>query len=595
MTLAVRVVAESSLLQLDREFDFLVPEELKAIVQFGQRVSFRFGRSKTPHTGFISKVLNKSQYATGYIDGLVSTVPVLTQEILDFSRQVADRQCVAIGEILQLAIPDHMARTKVEHSLPSLKIPPSAVTREVVLTGPQIKIGEEFFPSWMELFLRRAKAAREVGHSSILIVPEQADLEAVLRCAVSLAIEVTAWETRQRSARYRTFHSILNQTAIVVGTRSAIYAPVGNLGLVAVADDFDESYREVGSPHTNLRDLALLRATDKSSLLFAAPYRSVELQRLVEIGYLRDATVPFKPLRISFTEHGVRLDDAGYRLAKESLSKGTLLVLLPRKGSSSAVYCATCGERLKCDCGGFVWEPVQGKFSCRLCEKVHFACPACRSTSLRRGRSGSSRTRSEIGKMFPGAAIYEATAEQTPQIESKKNQVVVATPGSAPRLKSGYSGLLILDTDVWLSAQHLRAEQFAIRDWFEAIELLNPEARVVFSGLGSTLGKPLSLGQMSQLAKASFLEAKQLSLPPAVRVAEISGTKEAISKCLAAVQRLGAEVIRTDGSSALIRFSYAKGKSIAAEIRTFATAAKAIKRGPKNVRGFNVVMDSEVF
>lgn len=595
MSLAVRVVVESPLLQLDREFDFLVPDDLKASVRFGQRVSFRFGRSKSPQTGFITKVLSKSQYATGFIDGLVSVIPVLTQEILDFARQVAARQCVAIGEILQLAIPDHMARTAVEETPAPPKVSLSELTREVVLTGPQVKVGEEFFPSWMKNFLERARAMNGLGHSSILIVPEQSDLEAVIRCAENLGIQVTAWETKQRSTRFRIFHSILNKTVIVVGTRSAIYAPVANLGLVAVADDADDSYREVGSPHTHLRDLALLRAADKASLLFAAPYRSVELQRLVEIGYIKDVTAAFKPLRIAFTDHGVRLDDAGFRLTKESLTKGTLLVLLPRKGVSSAVYCASCGERLKCECGGFVWEPTDGEYSCRLCKKVHFACPDCRSTSLKRGRSGSSRTRSEIGKMFPGASIYEATAERAPEIESKRNQVVVATPGSAPRLQAGYSGLLVLDTDVWLSAQTLRAEQVAIRDWFEALELLNPDSRVVFSGLGSALGKPLALGQLIPLAKAAYLESKQLSLPPAVRVAQISGTKEAIGKCLVAVKRLGAEVIQTDGLSALIRFNYAKGKTIATEIRSHATAAKAIKRGQKNVRGFNVVMDSEVF
>ena len=594
MSLAVRVVVESPLLQLDREFDFLVPSELEDEVRFGQRVSFRFGRSKSPQTGFITEVLPNSPYATGSIDSLISPIPVLTEEILTFARQVADRQCVAIGEILQLAIPENMSRTKIDQPVVAQRTEPVKVYREVLLTGPQVDVGGQLFPSWMQFFLGRASEQLLAGNSSLLLVPEQSDVESMAKCAELMNVPAVVWVTRQRSKRFQVFHSLLRSQAVVIGTRSAIYAPVANLGLVAVADDADESYREVGSPHTHLRDLALLRAGDRSSILFAAPYRSVELERLVEIGYLKDITKTSRPVRASFTEPGVRLDESSVNLAKQALREGTLLVLLPRKGVSSAIFCASCGERLKCGCGGFVWEPTEGNFACRLCAKPHIACPACRSNSLRRGRSGSTRTTSEIGKMFAGAKIYEATGDKTLELKSLRNQVVVATPGSAPRLPGGYAGLVILDTDIWLSAQHLRAEQIAIRDWFEAVELLNPEGRVIFSGLGSQLGKPLCLGQLREIARAGYLEAKQLGLPPSVRVAQLSGDKPTVSNCLAALRALGVSVIRNEGQKALIKFDYSMGKSVAAEIRGFAAAAKAIRRGQKNVRGFSVVMDSEV-
>lgn len=594
MSLAVRVAVESPLLQLDREFDFLVPEKLHERIKFGQRVAFRLGRSKALQTGFIIEVLESSAYATGHIDSIVSETPVLREEILDFARQVSARQCVALGEILQLAVPDHMARTKTSEVAMAISKPVRQVTREVVLTGPQVKVGHCLYPSWMELFLRKASSLSTDGYSSLVLVPEQSDVDSLVQLAEYLNVRVTVWETRQRSKRFQVFHAVLGATAIVIGTRSAIYAPVANLALIAVADDADDSYREVGSPHTHLRDLALIRAGDHSSIIFAAPYRSVELQRLVEIGYLKEFDAPFKPLRMAFSDPGIRIDDASLKLARESLRSGTLLVLVPRKGMSSALFCSTCGERMKCPCGGFVWEPRSDHYECRICSKPQIACAACRSTSLRRGRSGSTRTTAEIGKMFPGTAIFEASGERKPEIESKSNQVLVATAGSAPRLSDGYSGLLILDTDVWLSAQHLRAEQLAVRDWFEAIELLHPNARVVFAGLGAQLGKPLALGHLREMARTAYLESKQLGLPPAVRVAELSASKENLAKCLDALRKMGVETIRNDGVTALIRFDYAKGAAVTSEIRGFATAAKAIQRGVKNVRGFTVKMDSEV-
>lgn len=90
MPKAVRVSVESPLMQLDREFDFLVPEELQSQVSFGQRVSFRFGRTKVKQTGFITELLTESKFATNPIDTIVSSYPVLTKEILAFARRVAD-------------------------------------------------------------------------------------------------------------------------------------------------------------------------------------------------------------------------------------------------------------------------------------------------------------------------------------------------------------------------------------------------------------------------------------------------------------------------------------------------------------------------
>jgi primosomal protein N' (replication factor Y) len=358
-----------------------------------------------------------------------------------------------------------------------------------------------------------------------------------------------------------------------------------------VADDSDDSYREVGSPHTHARDLALLRAGKNVSLLFAAPYRSVEVQRLLEIGYLKEIEDQRQIPRISFNNSPERIDDASLKLAKEALDKGTLLILLPRKGASSAVFCATCGERLKCGCGGYIWEASEGKFACRICGRATTSCSECRSTSLRRGRSGSGRTTAEIGKMFPGATIYEASGGKVLEVPARKNQVVVATPGSAPRLDSGYAGLIVLDSEIWLAMQSLRAEQNALRDWFEAMELLSPSARVHFSGLGDYLGKPIALGQQRELARTTYLESKKLRLPPAVRTVYLSGSREALAKLINSLERIGADTLRNEGTNALLRFDYKFGAEIAKEIRAVALATKSEKRGAKNVRGLVVSMD----
>ena len=592
MPRAVSVAVESPLLQLDRDFHFLVPDGLEP--RFGQRVRFPFGRGKKELTGFVLEVLESSEYASSTISAIVDPRPVLTPEIYKFARAVADRQVVAIGEILALAVPDHMPRVKLEDSDLSL-LPPGELDlrREATLDScRQVMVGDSYYPSWAELFLSRAKELLEQNRSTIIIVPETDDAQMLQELAAKLDLDVELiLPGAKRSERFKTFHRLLDRVSVVVGTRSAVYAPVAQLGLIAVADDLDDSHREVGSPHTHLRDLALMRAGDSASVLFASPYRSVELQRLVEIGYLSEMEGPDRPLRIAFTEPGLRIDETSFKLVRESLREGPLLVLLPRKGMATAAWCEGCGERQRCSCGGFIWEPRQAVFACRLCGRVHVSCPGCQHRSFRPGRKASGRTVAELGKAFPNAVVMEATADHRPSSVGKPNQIVIATPGSAPRTANGYSALLILDPDVWLSAQSLHAEQFALRDWSEAMQLLNPDARVVVAGLGAHLGQPLSLWQHREMARTALREAKQLGLPPATRCVTLIGTRQILDRAEQALSSLGCKRLGQSEDSLSFTFSYQQGPAVAKELRAVATAAGARETASGKQRGLKIAMD----
>ena len=592
MPKAVSVAVESPLLQLDRDFHFLLPKDTE--LSFGQRVRFPFGRSKKELTGFVLEEIPESEFAASPISAVVDERPVLRRDVYQFCRAVADRQVVALGELLAQAIPDHMPRVKFEiPEVLSLPAEPIDVTREVMLdTARQTEIDGAFYPRWCELFLSRANQMLQKNRSTIIVLPESDDVEMLNKAAKAMGIDVELMLPGcKRSERFKTFHALLDRVKIVIGTRSAIYAPVAQLGLVAVADDLDDSLREVGSPHTQIRDLALMRAGDKASVLFASPYRSLELQRLVEIGYLKEIEAEDRPLRISFTEPGLRIDEASFKLVRDSLKQGPRLVLLPRKGMASAAWCASCGERQRCACGGFIWEPKAGVFACRLCGKIHLSCQSCSHRSFRPGRKASGRTVAELGKAFPNSVVMEATAEHKPSGVGKANQIVIATPGSAPRTPKGYSALLILDPDVWLSAQSLQAEQFALRDWTEAMQLLNPSARVVISGLGSHLGQPLSLWQHRELASAALGEAKQLGLPPANRCVTLTGQAATLQKVASVLGSMGCQRLSQSDTSATFTFTYRQGPEVARELRALALATSARETSSGKQRGLKIAMD----
>ncbi len=604
-----RVVVESDLLQLDREFDFLVPKNLADSVQVGQRVRFQLGRTKKLASGFIASLPTESSFATSELVEIVDPEPVVTQEIFRLARQVANRQAVALGEILQQAVVEHMPRIpkpiydpipEALVDVPSLPGITSLPSRSAVLTSARSLTHEGMrYPDWCWLFLRAAVEAIEAGKSALLIVPERDQINQLAALLSSMGLEnlISTWlPGEKKSDRFTNFHrALIQDKSIVIGSRSAIYAPVRNLGVIALFDDGDDSLREQGSPYTHAREIALMRATDDVKLLFAANYRSLEIQRLVEIGYLKDMEIKLPPARISYSAPAQRLDAASFKLMREALEVGPVLVLIPRKGNSATVYCAGCDQRLVCNnCRGPIWENEIGEYRCRVCQGISHSCAACGSNKLRRGRTGSTRTAAEFGKAFPGITISEFTSDTKPTAIKKSKHLILATPGSAPRVQQGYAALLILDSDVWLAMPQLRSEQTAVRDWMEAIELLSDTGRAHIAGVDQDLGQALSLGQHRPLAVSAFREVNSLSLPPAARIATLEGTQDTITQALDVANKAGAIVLRSnlsDSASALIRFSYSQGAEVSASLKALALKTNARLVGANKRRGLKIVMD----
>lgn len=610
MSRFARVVVESDLLQLDREFDFIVPAELGEAIRFGQRVTFLLGRAKKEQSGFVIEVRESSEYATTELIAISSFIPVLTRDLLEFCKAVSLRQCVALGEVLKAAIPEHMPRAALakvtelprpEEIEPLIKLDSPCTNRAAVLgSARSVSAYGELYPDWAIFFLQQSQQILATGKSAIVIAPETAEVDLLAELAAKMGLGdyvVKMIPGAKKSERYKAFHRTLgNQLSLVIGTRSAIYSPVLDLGLIALFDDLDESLKEQGSPFTHARELALMRAGKNVDLLFAANYRSVEIQRLISFGYLSDHSVLLPPPRISFTEPGERVDQSAFRLIREQLLKGPVLVLMPRKGSSAAVFCSVCDEKLRCSrCGGWIWEPSQNRFECRICKVATESCSACKSSNFRKGRTGSNRTVSELGRAFPQILISEATADRQPSNLDQRHQIIVATPGAAPRVRGGYAGVVVLDPDVWLAMQSMRAELNAIRDWQEAIELMAPDGRALISGLGATLGIPLSLQQHRELALQALRELTTLKLPPVVRVCLLTGSPQTITEALEISTKLGATTLRSDLglAEALVSFSYGVGPELSKQLRALALKTNARLVGANRRRGLRVAMDDQ--
>lgn len=608
-----RVVIESPLPQLGGEFDYLVPKELKDSVQFGCRVAVPIGRAKQLVTAFVVDLLPQSDFAKRELAQVLGP-PMLTPELLECCRLAARRQVVTLGEFLRLAAPTFMPTQQISDGYePVTEL--SVANKSDFFTANLPEQGNLAYLSsplptlvqdklvfdWVRLFLKVALDHLNLGESTILIVPEESDFDPVIAGAAyfGIASAVAVLQDKRRAARYRDFWAARNGAArIFLGTRSAVLHPAKNLGLIGIFDDLDESLRSRSSPYIHARELALIRAqTSGARVIMAAHYRSLEVQRLVDIGYASELPSAARPPRISHFNSTERLPTEFFKLVRTALESGSALALVPNTAWSTVASCSSCQQSTRCQvCSGPAFMPGPEKVECRLCGSRILACGSCGSRNLRSGLPGAARVAAELGRAFPGTVVRDLSGD-APRTKVGKHEIVVATPSAAPRLARGYACVAVLDCSRWLSRPSLRAEQFAIRDWQEAISLVAPSGRVGLFGVPDDFGKILSVQGFLRHAALQLSELAKLKLPPAWRICRVTGPEELVSLAATGAESAGAEVVLRAPSNAaavpselLLRFRYQDGFKVADALHEVAIRS-SLKGAAAGRRRLKIAMD----
>lgn len=593
-----RVAIDSPLPQLDRLFDYEIADELRGSITVGSRVRVPFGRGAALSDGFVVELVRESEFQgkLARLEELVSAVSVLQPEIYQLCRAVADRQAVTIADVFKLAIPTRSVAVEkkwlANQQQPPLINPKRAAAsqRAFVFIEPRTN---ELGPIWVQQLVSRAVSNLESGESTILVVPDYRDqavllAELVQRTDATNVVDYTSQQTN--SLRYSAFLRCLGaEPAIVVGSRAALYAPVTNLGEIVLWDDGDSNLQEPTSPYTHARDVALIRQSQTgANLMFAAHARSSEAERLVEIGYLKDITIPFAVPKLAISETNARVDSLAWQAIRRALDQGdTVLVQVASRGQSVSAYCAGCGDRAKCaNCAGPLWIDSHNQPRCRWCNahNLGFSCPACNNRGLKQGRAGATRTSAEFGKAFPGTKIIESNGDNRLESLSPGKKIVVSTPGAEPRVEGGYGAVVLLDCNELLSRDNLRASEDAIRIWSNAIALMKSGGLAVAVGLQGFLGQKFALWSQAEIAQHEYLSRVELRFPPFIRMASLSGERELLAKVLEALpaelEVLGPMPVTTKNAAAddwraLIRYEYAQGAALATTLKAQVLLATA--------------------
>jgi primosomal protein N' (replication factor Y) (superfamily II helicase) len=280
-----------------------------------------------------------------------------------------------------------------------------------------------------EIYLNAIEAALAEGRSALLLVPEIALTPAMAgqffsRFGDRVAILHSAFTDVERSEQWRRIRS--GGASVVVGTRSGVFAPVRNLGLIVVDEEHDGSYKQEETPRYNGRDVAIVRAQSAGAcVVLGSATPSLESRYNAERGKYTLLEVPCRiesrpmpaveliDMRQEFLEtrkqntFSRRLIDA----LRQRLDRGEqTIVLLNRRGFSSFVACRACGERVQCmNCSlTLTYHKRDRRLLCHCCgyaEKVPSVCPKCQSDHIYFLGVGSERVEEELHREFPTARI----------------------------------------------------------------------------------------------------------------------------------------------------------------------------------------------
>jgi primosomal protein N' (replication factor Y) len=419
-------------------FDYRLPEALRADVGIGSMLVVPFGRRQV--LGVVVGLADSSEVAEKKLLAPLRVLddgpPALPVDLVALAEWIAAEYCSTVARALGLVLPPGAARrlsgrkrravTRPQH-LPvgarSPRAPELTLDQQVALAPVIAALAERRAEQRLlhgvtgsgktEVYLRAADAALAQGRGAIVLVPEIALTPQIVgrfieRFGDTVAVLHSRLTLGQRYAEWRRLRG--GEARVCVGPRSAVFAPIEDLGLIVVDEEHDSSYKHEGDPRYDARDVAAERAERCGAVLLlgSATPRPESVQRLplsvlprrvdgrplpaVQVLDMRGEAQGLHPL-------------TAQALAEVRAERGKAIVLLNRRGWSNFLSCRSCGRVWSCpECDvALVLHRAMGYLACHHCghrEQVPACCCDCSSTAVARHGAGTERLAHELAHVF---------------------------------------------------------------------------------------------------------------------------------------------------------------------------------------------------
>jgi primosomal protein N' (replication factor Y) len=296
-----------------------------------------------------------------------------------------------------------------------------------------------------EIYLQAIRAALDLGHSAIVLVPEISLTPQTVerfkgRFAEARDTVAVLHSHLSGGERHDEWHKIHSGRArIVIGARSAVFAPLKNLALIIVDEEHETTYKQEEAPRYHARDVAVVRAKiEKCAVVLGSATPSLESYHNATTGKYKLATLTQRvderqmPLMRIVDLRLERRKEKTMSILSEKLlpaiadrlgKREQTILFLNRRGFSTSLLCSNCGEARDCpNCSvALTFHRHVARLSCHLCghtAAVPKKCPACGKDALIYAGFGTEKVESTVAQIFPKAVVRRMDADSMTRKEA---------------------------------------------------------------------------------------------------------------------------------------------------------------------------------
>ena len=509
----IGVLVELSNKNIDKIFDYSVPDNLKDKIKVGIRVKVPFGKMELE--GFVIEIKNSSDISVKDILEVVDDEVILNEELLELGKKIQEDTLSTLISCYQIMLPKalkakngmvinkkfdtyyylnkdivcygklsasqdriinlcmekeyDLRKELVDISLSSLNTlikknillekklehyrlsynekiePKKELTEDQMKVVNEVLLNKGYCPYLLygvtgsgktEVYMELIEDALNRGKTSIVLVPEisltpQMVLRFQKRFGDNIAAIHSALSDGEKYDEWRRI--VKGEAKIVIGARSAIFAPLKNIGMIIIDEEHSDSYKQDDSnPRYSAKDVALIRAKyHDCPLIMGSATPSLEAFARAKKGVFKLLELPNringKELpKINIIDMNEIIKKTKGHFSEELLAaislrlkkKEQVILLLNRRGYSSFVTCKNCGYTFKCpNCDiTLTYHKSSRTLRCHYCgygTKVYDTCPNCHEKSINDLGVGTERIEEELGKLFPESRILRMDFDTT--------------------------------------------------------------------------------------------------------------------------------------------------------------------------------------
>jgi primosomal protein N' (replication factor Y) len=457
-------------LPVEGPFDYIVPGNLAEKIKVGERVGASFRNLDT--LGYVVRLTRKSNIKNlKVIQELIDDSPILDKNMLSLTKELSDYYCCSWGEAIETALPESLRKRKKISALPEeAPIVKEKYNPEVILLHDL-----DGKARW-DVYLNNIKETLNKQRSVMVLLP---DVNSLLKAKEEieryLGIQVALLYRKQPKELEEWLKIKEGKVNIVVGTRSSIFAPLKNLGLVIIDEEQDFVYKQDQVPHYHARVAAFIRTNiEKAKLILGSAAPSLETFYLTKKNKIRYISLPrkreFPEIKIIDFIHSFKKNKQQNSFLSEYLAdsiistlgkNGKTLLFLNRRGFATSATCGYCGVVLKCPrCNiNLVYHFKVNLLECHYCNfkmQPPVICPNCDRGYIKYSGAGTEKIESELSRLFPQARIKKLDKNQQ-QIDLNNADIFVSSRHIIRETDYSFDLVGVLSIDNSLDRVDLRA------------------------------------------------------------------------------------------------------------------------------------------